>query len=59
MLFKNTYPNGQKNWQSLKRMAKMYIHGIENASAFRRDFMVSTSLDEMIGIIDLRIANLE
>ncbi len=37
-----------RNWESLKRMAKIYVHGIEGASAFRDVFMRSTSTDEMI-----------
>jgi tRNA-dihydrouridine synthase len=37
-----------RNWESLKRMAKIYVHGIEGASAFRDVFMRSTSPDEMI-----------
>jgi tRNA-dihydrouridine synthase len=54
-LFESTYPNGPKNWQSLKRMAKMYVLGIENASKFRDELMRSESLDEMIKVIDSRI----
>lgn len=34
-LFANTYQNRERNWQSLKRMAKVYIHATQNASAFR------------------------
>ena len=49
-LFVATYPPEQKsrNWESLKRMAKVYVHGIEGASAFRDVFMRSKSPDEMI-----------
>jgi tRNA-dihydrouridine synthase len=53
-LFVDTYKPTQenekwvRNWESLKRMAKVYVHGIEGASAFRDVFMRSTSTDEMI-----------
>lgn len=57
-LFVNTYPPMQKgrNWESLKRMAKIYVHGIENASVFRDQLMRSKSSDEMLGVIDSHIA---
>jgi len=49
-LFVATYPPELKarNWESLKRMAKVYVHGIEGASAFRDVFMRSKTPDEMI-----------
>lgn len=54
-LFLQTYPNRERNWESLKRMAKMYIHGIENASSFRDSLMRSKSADEMIAVLQNRI----
>lgn len=51
-LFAKTYPNGEKNWHSLKRMAKIYVHGIENASRFREQLMTSENLDQMLVVID-------
>lgn len=57
-LFESTYPNGPKNWQSLKRMAKMYVNGIENASHFRDELMRSDTLESMISVIDAKINKL-
>lgn len=52
-LFVSTYPPEQRgrNWESLKRMAKMYIHGIDNASVFRDKLMRSASADEMLAVL--------
>jgi tRNA-dihydrouridine synthase len=64
-LFTTTYQphsEGQKwvrNWESLKRMAKIYIHGIDGASAFRDVFMRSKSVDEMITHLDTQITKLQ
>ena len=54
-LFAETYPAGEKNWHSLKRMAKIYVHGIENASRFREQLMTTESLDQMLDTIDQAI----
>lgn len=54
-LFKKTYPNNERNWQSLKRLTKLYIHGSENASKFRNDLVRTTDIDSMIKIIEQRI----
>ena len=60
-LFIETYPPGThtRNWESLKRMAKIYVHGIEGASAFRNSFMRSTSHKEMIQHLSDQIDQLE
>lgn len=60
-LFVSTYPVTQKgrNWESLKRMAKMYVHGIENASIFRDQLMRSKSSDEMLQVIESHIKTLD
>lgn len=57
-LFRDTYPNRERNWQSLKRLSKMYIHGTENASQFRDDLVRSESIEKMIEIIDKKIHSL-
>ena len=57
-LFRDTYPGRERNWQSLKRLSKMYIHGVENASQFRDDLVRSESIDQMIEIIDYKIVEL-
>ena len=54
-LFITTYPEGQKNWHSLKRMAKMYVHGIENASIFRDKLVRSESVEQMLAVIDEKL----
>jgi len=54
-LFMQTYPDRQRNWESLKRMAKIYVRGIENASSFRDSLMRSKSADEMIAVLQNRI----
>lgn len=54
-LFARTYQNNERNWQSLKRMSKLYIHGIENASKFRDQLVRSESLNEMSKLLELRI----
>jgi len=55
-LFKQTYQNKERNWQGLKRMAKVYVHGIENASLFRDQLMRSESLDGMLEVIESKIS---
>lgn len=56
-LFAKTYPNGEKNWHSLKRMAKIYVHGIENASRFREQLMTSGTIEQMLETIEQGIRN--
>lgn len=58
-LFVATYPPNQRgrNWESLKRMAKMYIHGVDNASSFRDQLMRSKSSDEMLAVLDSYLTN--
>lgn len=60
-IYKPTAENEKwvRNWESLKRMAKIYVHGIEGASAFRDTFMRSTSTDEMIAYLHKEIKRLE
>jgi nifR3 family TIM-barrel protein len=54
-LFKETYSNGQRNWQSLKRLTKLYIHGSENASKFRNELVRAEDIDKLIISIKERI----
>ncbi len=54
-LFKNTYPNNERNWQSLKRLTKLYIHGSENASKFRNELVRTADIDSMIDVIKERL----
>ena len=56
-LFLSVYPPEQRirNWESLKRMAKIYVHGVENASAFRDSLMRSKTADEMLDVLDNRL----
>jgi len=54
-LFQQTYHNRERNWQGLKRMAKVYVHGIENASLFRDQLMRSETLDDMLKVIESKI----
>ena len=54
-LFKETYSNGQRNWQSLKRLTKLYIHGSENASKFRDELVRAEDINKMISSIKERI----
>lgn len=64
-LFKSTYQPQQedgkwmRNWESLKRMAKVYVHGIDGASAFRDTFMRSKTVDEMLDNLKTEITKLE
>jgi len=54
-LFQETYQNRERNWQGLKRMAKVYVHGIENASLFRDQLMRSETLNDMLKVIESKI----
>jgi tRNA-dihydrouridine synthase len=54
-LFKKTYANNERNWQSLKRLTKLYIHGSENASKFRNELVRTKDIDSMIKVIKDRI----
>ena len=56
---KNDETRWVRNWESLKRMAKIYIHGIEGASAFRDVFMRSTTAAEMLQHLDNEITKLQ
>jgi nifR3 family TIM-barrel protein len=51
-LFISTYQGKTRNWESLKRMAKIYVHGIEHASSFRDKLMRSKSAEEMLEILN-------
>lgn len=57
-LFLKTYPNRERNWESLKRMAKVYVKGIENASQFRDNLMRSKTADDMLDVLQKRINSL-
>jgi tRNA-dihydrouridine synthase len=59
-LFISTYPPEERgrNWQSLKRMAKIYVHGIENASVFRDKLMRSETVVQMLVTLDEKITSL-
>ncbi len=50
-LFTDTWQNKERNWQSLKRMSKIYVHRVENASSMREKLMRSKSADEMLQIL--------
>jgi tRNA-dihydrouridine synthase len=50
-LFIATYQGKVRNWESLKRMAKIYVHGIEGASAFRDKLMRSKNVEEMLEVL--------
>ncbi|MFO0882134.1 MAG: tRNA-dihydrouridine synthase [Candidatus Saccharimonadales bacterium] len=53
-LFLKTYPPEQRirNWESLKRMAKIYVHGVEHASQLRDRLVRSTTPQTMLDTID-------
>lgn len=57
-LFNNTYPNGPRNWESLKRMAKIYISSVDNASVLRDKVVRSESIVSMQLILKQEIAKL-
>lgn len=57
-LFAKTYQNRERNWQSLKRMAKVYIHATQNASTFRDKLVRSETLEDMLEVLNSRINNL-
>lgn len=57
-LFANTYQNRERNWQSLKRMAKVYIHATQNASAFRDKLVRSETIEDMLEVLNSRINSL-
>jgi len=57
-LFISTYQGKVRNWESLKRMAKVYVHGSENASQFRDNLVRSKSVEEMLAVLDARITTL-
>ncbi len=57
-LFASTYQNRERNWQSLKRMAKVYIHATQNASTFRDKLVRSETLEDMLEVLSSRINSL-
>lgn len=44
-----------RNWESLKRMAKIYVHGIEHASTLRDELMHSTSPSQLIDTLQSHV----
>lgn len=58
-LFTSTYPGRTRNWESLKRMAKTYVHGVQGANAFRDALMRSKSSDEMLTVLRNHAQSLE
>lgn len=56
-LFVNTYPPSTRtrNWESLKRMAKVYVNGIDGACEFRNSLMRTVSVNEMIKQLQYRV----
>lgn len=46
-----------RNWESLKRMAKIYIHGIDDATTFRDQLMRSTSAAQMLEVLNQTISS--
>lgn len=57
-LFAETYQNRERNWESLKRMAKVYIHGSQNASIVRDRLVRCKSIDEMLETINIRLSEI-
>ena len=57
-LFHKTYPDGPRNWESLKRMAKVYVNNINNASILRDSLVRSESIANMQLILKQEIAKL-
>lgn len=57
-LFIDTYANGPRNWESLKRMAKVYVNSVDNASSLRDKIVRSESISNMQLIINQEIAQL-
>ncbi len=58
-LFSSTYPDGPRNWESLKRMAKVYINNIDNASDLRDTLVRSESIAGMQLKLNQEIAKLQ
>ncbi|MDQ5953387.1 MAG: hypothetical protein QG647_121, partial [Patescibacteria group bacterium] len=58
-LFHKTYPDGPRNWESLKRMAKVYINNIDNASDLRDTIVRSESIADMQLKLNQEIAKLQ
>lgn len=50
-LFVSTWQIRERNWESLKRMAKIYVHGTAHASELRDKLVRSKSADEMLAIL--------
>lgn len=58
-LFSSTYPEGPRNWEGLKRMAKVYINNIDNASDLRDTIVRSESIADMQLKLNQEIAKLQ
>lgn len=58
-LFLKTYPPEERirNWESLKRMAKIYVHGVSNASSFRDRLVRSKTADDMLAVLTSHITD--
>ena len=55
LLFSETYQNREKNWQGLKRLAKMYVNSIENASDIREKLVRSDTVEDMLNNLNSNI----
>ncbi len=47
-LFRSTWPNGERNYQTMKKFAKIYVNGFDGASALREQIMQTKSVDEAL-----------
>ena len=50
-LFKATWPNGERSYQTMNKFAKIYINGFDGAKAIREQIMQTNSVDEALELI--------
>jgi tRNA-dihydrouridine synthase len=50
-LFLNTYKNRERSPQTLKRYAKIYINGFDNAAELRNEIMVQNTAEDIVKVL--------
>lgn len=51
MLFNDTWKNNERNYETLKKFAKIYINGFDGASDTRAKVMQTSSLNELLELL--------
>ena len=54
--FQETYVNGERSYQTLKKFCKTYIHGFDQASDLREKIMQTQTAEELVSLLNSVVA---